>query len=94
VRYFAEQHAREVGEDPSVQTVANLVQQINYGNKSNLMAAMIVAGWDRHGGAQVYSLPIGGAMVAAPWITDGSGSTYIWGFMDSEYRWSAAIAML
>mmetsp|Transcript_47157 Transcript_47157/g.120303 ORF Transcript_47157/g.120303 Transcript_47157/m.120303 type:complete len:230 (-) Transcript_47157:19-708(-) len=86
VRYFAEQHVREVGEQPTVKTVANLVQQINYNNKTNLMAAMIVAGWDRHEGAQVYSMPIGGAMVAEPWITDGSGSSYIWGYMDSEFR--------
>mmetsp|Transcript_422 Transcript_422/g.880 ORF Transcript_422/g.880 Transcript_422/m.880 type:complete len:228 (-) Transcript_422:37-720(-) len=86
VRYFCEQHTAEVGEAPSVQTVANLVMQVNYSNKGMLMAAMIVAGWDDQSGGQVYSLPIGGAMVPEPWIVDGSGSTYIWGFMDSEFR--------
>ena len=53
------------------------------------MAAMIVAGWDRHRGPQVYSLPIGGSIIPEPWITDGSGSTYIWGFMDSEFKCGA-----
>mmetsp|Transcript_19405 Transcript_19405/g.54044 ORF Transcript_19405/g.54044 Transcript_19405/m.54044 type:complete len:229 (+) Transcript_19405:157-843(+) len=85
VRYYCEQHVTEIGEQPTVQTVANLVMQINYNNK-RLMAAMIVGGWDKHKGAQVYSLPIGGSMVPEPWVVDGSGSTYIWGFMDSEYR--------
>jgi len=92
VRYFCEQHVTEIGENPTVQTVANLVMQVNYNNKSNLMAAMIVAGWDRHQGPQVYSLPIGGSIIPEPWITDGSGSTYIWGYMDSEFKEGMSMA--
>ena len=61
--------------------------QINYTNKNmNLMAAMIVAGWDETKGGQVFSLPIGGTMVPVSWAVDGSGSTFIWGFIDSEYK--------
>ena len=50
------------------------------------MAAMICAGWDSNRGGQVYSLPIGGSMVPVKWAVDGSGSSYIWGFCDAEYR--------
>ncbi len=65
--------------------------QINYNNKSmhgghGLSAAMICAGWDARRGGQVYSLPIGGTLVPVTWAVDGSGSTFIWGFCDAEYR--------
>lgn len=40
-----------------------------------------------HGGClQVWACPIGGTLVREQWTTDGSGSTYIWGFLDSKYR--------
>ena len=59
--------------------------QMNYNNK-HLVGAMIVAGWDSVEGGQVYGCPIGGTMSREKWTVDGSGSTYIWGFLDSEYR--------
>jgi 20S proteasome alpha/beta subunit len=36
---------------------------------------------------QVWACPIGGTLVREQWTTDGSGSTYIWGFLDSAYRY-------
>ena len=68
-----------------VVTVANLVKMMNYQNK-HLVGAMIVAGWDPYQKGQVYGCPIGGTLVRESWTIDGSGSTYIWGYMDSEYR--------
>jgi len=85
VRYFSEQHALEWSHPLLVKTVANLTMQMNYQNK-HLIGAMIVAGWDENEGGQVYGCPIGGTLVRQPWTTDGSGSTYIWGFLDSAYR--------
>lgn len=35
---------------------------------------------------QVYSVPIGGMMVRQPVSVGGSGSSYIYGFMDSNYK--------
>lgn len=35
---------------------------------------------------QVYGCPIGGTIVREQWATDGSGSTFLWGFLDSEYK--------
>lgn len=59
--------------------------QMNYQNK-HLVGAMIVAGYDAVGGAQVYGCPIGGTLSQEDWTIDGSGSTYIWGYLDAEYR--------
>lgn len=58
---------------------------MNFHNK-HLIGATIVAGWDKWQGGQVYGCPIGGTISKQPWTTDGSGSTYIWGYMDAAYR--------
>jgi 20S proteasome subunit beta 1 len=58
---------------------------MNYRYKQ-LVAATLVAGWDAEGGGQVYAVPIGGTIVQEKWAIDGSGSSYIWGYMDSEFR--------
>ncbi|KAK9835400.1 hypothetical protein WJX81_007041 [Elliptochloris bilobata] len=86
VRHYAEQHAMELDREPSVHTLAKLVAQINYANKAMLVGALIVAGWDTARGGQVYGVPVGGTLVRQRWTTDGSGSTYLWGYLDSEYR--------
>lgn len=62
------------------------IAQINYSNKNLLMGAMIVGGWDPEGGGQIFGVPISGTLVQQDWTTDGSGSTYIWGYLDSAYR--------
>ena len=58
---------------------------MNYQYKQ-LIAASLVAGWDEEKGGQVYGIPIGGTMIEEKWTTDGSGSTYIWGYLDAEFR--------
>jgi len=35
---------------------------------------------------QVFGIPIGGTIVPEAWAIDGSGSTYIWRYMDSAWR--------
>ncbi|MEQ2192023.1 hypothetical protein XENOCAPTIV_005942 [Xenoophorus captivus] len=50
------------------------------------MAGILVAGWDRRKGGQVYCVPIGGMLVRQPVAVGGSGSTYVYGFMDSNYK--------
>ena len=65
----------------------HLLTQINYSNKNMLLGAMIVGGWDPERGGQIYGVPIGGTLVEQAWTTDGSGSTYIWGYLDAAYRY-------
>ena len=59
--------------------------QLLYNNK-HLVGALIVAGWDRYKGGQVYCLPIGGTLVRENWAADGSGSLFLLGYMDSVFR--------
>merc|ERR1712217_374482 len=80
------QHAVELGKLPTVNTAANLFKMIAYNNKDRLMAGLIIAGWDEKRGGQVYSIPLGGAMVPVDYACDGSGSGYISGLIDEYYR--------
>ena len=50
------------------------------------MAGVIVGGWDPTDGAGVYVLPLGGTLMKLPFAVGGSGSTYIYGYIDSEYK--------
>jgi len=86
VRYYLENHTMEIGKAPLVKTAAALFQEICYNNKDRLMASIICAGWDEKDGGQVFALPLGGACVKQNWAIGGSGSTYVYGFIDANYR--------
>mmetsp|Transcript_77450 Transcript_77450/g.121945 ORF Transcript_77450/g.121945 Transcript_77450/m.121945 type:complete len:238 (+) Transcript_77450:56-769(+) len=86
VLHYLGQHAVELGKQPTVNTAANLFKIMAYNNKDHLLAGLIVAGYDDKKGGQIYSIPIGGARVRVPYAADGSGSGYIKGYMDANYR--------
>jgi len=69
-----------------VKLVANLTKTIAYENKDRLQAGMIIAGWDRKLGPQVYGIPLGGSMVEAPFTVGGSGSAYVYGWCDDTFK--------
>merc|ERR1719262_1597239 len=85
VQHYLGMHAVELGSEPAVNTAANLFKLIAYQNKDNLMAGLIVAGYDDKLGGQVYSIPLGGSLFRVPVACDGSGSGYVSGLMDKHY---------
>eukprot|EP00761_Pharyngomonas_kirbyi_P011924 gb/GECH01011950.1/.p1 GENE.gb/GECH01011950.1/~~gb/GECH01011950.1/.p1 ORF type:complete len:245 (+),score=51.63 gb/GECH01011950.1/:1-735(+) len=76
----------EEGEAPQVKSTARLFQHLCYDYKNNLTAGIICAGWDRVNGGSVYGIPLGGTMVKQPFAIGGSGSTFIYGYCDANYR--------
>jgi len=50
------------------------------------MAGMICGGWDPYEGGQVYEIPLGGTIMPQKFALGGSGSSYIYGLVDSTYR--------
>lgn len=86
VRVVLAWHEGELGEVADVKTAAHLVQQTMYKYKDHLQAGVIVAGWDKHEGGQVYGVPMGGTIVRTPFTTGGSGSAYIYGWCDKHWR--------
>ena len=47
---------------------------------------MIIGGYDPLNGPKLYSLPSGGSVVETSYSLGGSGSGYIYGFVDANYR--------
>lgn len=62
------------------------MKTICYNNKDNLMAGLIVGGWDPYLGGQIYEIPLGGTLIKQNFAIGGSGSTYIYGLVDSLYK--------
>ncbi|XP_047493989.1 proteasome subunit beta type-6-like [Penaeus chinensis] len=76
----------KLGEPPLVQVAANTFKEICYNYRDMLMAGIIVAGWDKTNGGQVYTIPLGGMIARQPVAIGGSGSTFVWGYVDATYK--------
>nr|ABU87864.1 proteasome subunit beta type 9 protein [Clupea pallasii] len=85
VNYQLDVHSVELGEDSLVRSAATLVKNISYKYKEELSAHLIVAGWDRKKKGQVY-VTMSGLLSRQPFAVGGSGSSYVYGFVDAEYR--------
>lgn len=84
-RYLGD-YAIELDGPPSVKAASTLFRSICYNNKNALMAGIIIAGYDPDEGGQVYAIPLGGTCVRQKVAFGGSGSTYIYGWVDERYR--------
>ncbi|XP_072844065.2 proteasome subunit beta type-9 [Pogona vitticeps] len=85
VHYQLELHSLDVDGPPQVLAAATVVKNISYKYKEELSAHLIVAGWDPRKGGQVYGT-LGGMIIRQPFIIGGSGSTYIYGYVDAAYK--------
>jgi len=86
VKYHIEFHRMEMGEEPLVKTVAHMFKQLCYDHRDQLSAGIIVAGWDKINGGQVYAIPLSGMLQRMPFTTGGSGSTYVYGYVDAHFK--------
>lgn len=86
VKYYLDMHEIEKEERSTVKTAARVFQQMCYGNRDSLSAGIICAGWDKERGGCVYSIPLGGMLVRQPFTIGGSGSSYIYGYCDANYK--------
>ncbi|XP_072331103.1 proteasome subunit beta type-9 [Scyliorhinus torazame] len=85
VNYQLELHSIEMEDAPMVRAAAAMVKNISYKYKEELSAHLIVAGWDRKQKGQVYAT-LGGMLVRQPFSVGGSGSVYIYGYIDAAYK--------
>lgn len=86
VSYHLNFQKMDMGEEPKVKVAANIFRELCYNNRDNLSAGIIVGGWDKTEGGQVYAIPLGGMLTRMPFTTGGSGSTYIYGYVDSNFK--------
>ncbi|KAH7958506.1 hypothetical protein HPB49_002098 [Dermacentor silvarum] len=76
----------ETGQPAKVETAANIFRELCYNYRDQLVAGIICAGWDRQNGGQVYMVPLGGMLLRQPVAMGGSGSTYLYGYVDANYK--------
>ena len=74
------------GLTPIVRNAATLAHNIVYKYKDRLQAGILIAGVDDVDGPSIYEITLGGSMIKQNVCLGGSGSTYIYGFVDSNYR--------
>lgn len=86
VKYRLNLFKMENNQEPTVHAAANVFRDICYNYRDQLMAGIICAGWDERNGGQVYCIPLGGMLTREPVCVGGSGSSYIYGFVDSTFK--------
>ncbi|XP_013197332.2 proteasome subunit beta type-6 [Amyelois transitella] len=86
VTYHLNFHQMELGERPLVQTAASIFRELCYNYRDSLVAGILVAGWDKKNGGQIYSVPIGGMVQRQAVSIGGSGSTYVYGYVDANFK--------
>ncbi|KAL5242150.1 hypothetical protein ACI65C_009560 [Semiaphis heraclei] len=86
VAYYMDLTSIQMDEPPLVRAAANVFKNLIYENRHQLTAGVIVAGWDSRFGGQVYSINVSGTIVQQNIAIGGSGSSYLYGFMDSQYK--------
>ena len=86
VEYHLEFQSTCMGSEPLVKAAANVFKDICYSYRDQLMAGILVAGYDEKKGGQIYAVPLGGMIVRQPLSIGGSGSTFLYGFMDDKFH--------
>ncbi|CAB3245366.1 unnamed protein product [Arctia plantaginis] len=86
VTYHLNFHKMELGEQPLVQTASAIFRELCYNYRDSLVAGILVAGWDKKLGGQIYSVPIGGMVQRQAVSIGGSGSTYVYGYVDANFK--------
>ncbi|CAD6253405.1 unnamed protein product [Miscanthus lutarioriparius] len=76
----------QLGQPAIVKVAANLIRLLAYQNKNILQAGMIVGGWDKYKGGQIFSVPLGGMILKQPFAVGGSGSSYLYALLDHEWK--------
>lgn len=84
LRYRIDESLHCYNEELTIENIATIAKKIIYKN-SHLLAGLIVAGVDKRGG-DIFSISLGGTIVKQKCAVAGSGSVYIVGMCDREYR--------
>lgn len=73
------------GERPTVRRAATIARNIVYKNRW-LLAKLIIAGCDSAGTGAVFSVDLGGTILETSWALGGSGSAFIYGYCDANWK--------
>lgn len=69
-----------------VAEAASEIQNYIFNYRDQLLAGIIIAGWDKKLGGQVFQVPLGGMCIRSSYAISGSGSSYVHGFIREFFR--------
>ena len=76
----------QLGNFPPVKSAASVMREIIFNNRNRLSASIICSGWDPYEGYQIYAVNQTGYINTGNHAVSGSGSIFITGFMDANYK--------
>lgn len=83
---YIAQFAVDYEDKPPVKVAARILQQYQYEYKDYLSAGIILCGVDNLEGPCIYSVGFGGTTLKQNIAMSGSGSTYVFGYIDNNYK--------
>ena len=83
---YISQFAVDYDDKPPVKVAARILQQYQYEYKDYLSAGIILCGVDNLEGPCIYSVGFGGTTLKQNIAMSGSGSTYVFGYIDNNYK--------
>ena len=83
---YISQFAVDYDDKPPVKVAARILQQYQYEYKDYLSANIILCGVDNLEGPCIYSVGFGGTTLKQNIAMSGSGSTYVFGYIDNNYK--------
>ncbi|CAM9017969.1 unnamed protein product [Wickerhamomyces anomalus] len=86
VKYHLELYQAQHNKPATAKIASAIFQELTYTNKDMLTAGLIVAGYDEKTNGEVYSIPLGGSVHRQNFAIAGSGSSYIYGWTDENYK--------
>ncbi|VDO11486.1 unnamed protein product [Brugia timori] len=82
--YFFDRMMEE--EEVTVGRSAQIFRNFLYKYRDSLSASVLVAGYDDIEGGQLYAIPMGGYVTRQRCAASGRGSTFVQGFLDSQWK--------
>ena len=86
VRHYIDIQSIELGNFPPVESAASVMREIVFNNRNSLSASLICSGWDPYKGYQIYAINQVGFKTEGDYAVSGSGSVFITGYMDANYK--------
>uniref|UniRef100_A0A1I8EDE6 proteasome endopeptidase complex n=2 Tax=Wuchereria bancrofti TaxID=6293 RepID=A0A1I8EDE6_WUCBA len=86
VKYYIEVYSMMEEEEVTVGRSAQIFRNFLYKYRDSLSASVLVAGYDDIEGGQLYAIPMGGYVTRQRCAASGRGSTFVQGFLDSQWK--------
>jgi 20S proteasome subunit beta 1 len=86
VKYHLEVYSLMEQEQLTVYRSAQVFRKLLYNYRDQLSGSVIIAGYDDDERGQIYAIPLGGYITRQRCTASGSGSTFVQGFLDSQWK--------